>query len=77
MAVTYNTRGDSFMTSKPRIWAREIAQFTAAGSYEPGPDGKRIIVLLPSDEPKEPHNRMIFLLNFFNELQRRVPLSAR
>jgi hypothetical protein len=73
MAVTYKTRGDSFVTSKPRIWARAIAQFTAARSYEPGPDGKHIIVLLPADEPKEPRNRVTFLLNFFDELQRRVP----
>jgi serine/threonine-protein kinase len=73
MAVSYTSRGDSFVTGQPRVWSREIALFTATKSYEPGPDGKRIVVLLPADTPQEPKDRLIFLLNFFDELRRRVP----
>jgi serine/threonine-protein kinase len=77
MAVSYKSRGDSFVTSKPRVWSSEIAVFTAAGSYEPAPDGTRIIVLLLTETPKTSPDRLIFLLNFFDELQRRVPLGSR
>jgi len=75
MAVSYKSRGASFVTDKPRVWSREIALFTAARSYDPAPDGRHIVVLLPADTPQEPHDRLIFLLNFFDELRRRVPLS--
>jgi eukaryotic-like serine/threonine-protein kinase len=73
MAVPYQMRGDSFAAGKPRVWSREIAMFTAAKSYEPAPDGKRIVVLLPADTAQQPHDRLVFLLNFFDELRRRVP----
>jgi hypothetical protein len=75
MAVSYKSRGDSFATDKPRVWPGEIALFTATKSYEPAPDGKRIVVLLPADTAQEPHDRLIFLLNFLDELRRRVPLQ--
>jgi serine/threonine-protein kinase len=76
MAVSYKSRGDSFVTDKPRVWTEQIAWFAATKSYEPAPDGKRVIVLLPADTPQQPHDRLIFLLNFFDELRRRVPSSA-
>jgi serine/threonine-protein kinase len=75
MAVSYKSRGGSFVTDQPRLWSREIALFTATKSYESAPDGKRIVVLLPAVTPQEPHDRLIFLLNFFDELRRRVSLS--
>jgi hypothetical protein len=76
MAVSYFSRGDSFATDRPRVWPGEIALFTAARTYEPAPDGKRIVVLLPADTTQEPHNRLAFLLNFLDELRRRVPLKT-
>ena len=76
MAESYIGREGSFVTGKPRVWSREIALFTATKSYEPGPDGKRIVVLLPAVTPQEPRDRLIFLLNFFDELRRRVSVSA-
>ena len=76
MAVSYKSRGDSFVTDKPRVWSRQIAWFAATKSYDPAPDGKRIVVLMPADTPQVPHDRLIFLLNFFDELRRRGPLSA-
>jgi hypothetical protein len=34
------------------------------------------VALMPDDAPQEPHDRVIFLLNFFDQLQRRAPLSS-
>jgi hypothetical protein len=31
---------------------------------------------MPADTSEEPRERVIFLLNFFDELRRRVPLKA-
>jgi len=72
MAVSFKSRGGTFVTDKPRVWSREITSFTATRSYQPAADGKRIIVLRPAGTPQEPHNRLIFLLNFFDELRRRL-----
>jgi Tol biopolymer transport system component len=77
MAVSYKSHGDSFVIDEPRVWAKQIAWFAATRNYDSGPDGKRIVVLMPADAPQAPHDRPIFLLNFFDELRRRVALSNR
>ena len=73
MAVSYNTRGNGFLADKPRVWSRKIVSFSTTRSYDPAPDGKHIVALMPADTPEEPHDRVVFLLNFFDELRRRVP----
>jgi eukaryotic-like serine/threonine-protein kinase len=76
MAASYQARGDSFVAEKPRVWfGKPIPTFGPTMSYDPAPDG-RIVALMPADAPEEPHNRVIFLLNFFDELRRRVPSSS-
>ena len=77
MAASYQVRGDSFAAEKPRVWfGKPIPTFGPTMSYDPAPDGKRIVALTPADTPEEPHGRVTFLLNFFDELRRRVPLNA-
>jgi hypothetical protein len=77
MAASYQVRGDSFVAEKPRVWfGKPIPTFGPTMSYDPAPDG-RIVALMSADAPEEPHNRVILLLNFFDELRRRVPLSAK
>jgi serine/threonine-protein kinase len=77
MVASYEVRGDSFVAETPRAWfEKRIPTFSSTKSYDPAPDGKRIVALMPADTPEEPHDRVIFLLNFFDELRRRVSLSA-
>jgi len=77
MVASYQARGDSFVAERPRVWfERKIANLPSIKSYDPAPDGKHVVALMPADTPEEPHDRVIFLLNFFDELRRRVPLSA-
>jgi Tol biopolymer transport system component len=77
MSLSYQVRGESFVVEKPRVWfKKEIAGFPSTKSYDPAPDGKSIVALMPADTSEEPHDRLIFLLNFFDELRRRVPLNA-
>jgi hypothetical protein len=76
MAASYQTCGDSFVAAKPRVWfEKRIASFPATISYDPAPDGKHVVALMPADTPEEPRERVIFLLNFFDELRRRVPAN--
>jgi hypothetical protein len=71
------TRGDSFVTGTPRVWSEQSPVIlSATRSYDPAPDGKSIVALMQADTPDEPHDRVIFLLNFFDELRRRAPLNA-
>jgi DNA-binding winged helix-turn-helix (wHTH) protein len=77
MVASYREQGDSFVADKPRTWSEKgPAHFGTTRSYDPAPDGKQVVALTPADTPQEPHARVIFLLNFFDELRRRAPVSS-
>ena len=77
MAASYQEQGDSFVADKPRAWSEKgPAHFATTRSYDPAPDGKQIVALMSADTPQEARTRVIFLLNFFDELRRRVPLAT-
>jgi serine/threonine-protein kinase len=78
MVATYIVRADSFVPDKPRLWSdRKLANFGTIGtsSYDLAPDGKRIAAIMPVESPeaKASQSHVIFLENFFDELQRKVP----
>ena len=78
MSVSYQEHGESFVVEKPRVWfEKKIANFGPTQSYALAPDGKSIVALMPAEPPEERHDRVIFLLNFLDELRRRVPLSGK
>jgi serine/threonine-protein kinase len=78
MVASYQEPGASFLADRPRTWSEKgPAHFGTTRSYDPAPDGKQIVALMPADTPQEPHARVVFLLNFFDELRRRVPLAAK
>jgi Tol biopolymer transport system component len=72
--VDYSVRGDSFQLGKPRVWSdRELRRFINTPNADLHPDGKRFIVTLPSEEGGL-SSRLAVLVNFGDELRRRVPL---
>jgi serine/threonine-protein kinase len=74
MVASNRARGGSFVAETPRIWFEKgLANFPSTRSYDLAPDGQRVVALMPADTPEEHHDRVIFLLNFFDELRRRVP----
>jgi DNA-binding winged helix-turn-helix (wHTH) protein/Tol biopolymer transport system component len=78
MVASYQARGDSFVADKPHVWSdRRLVSFSTTRSYDPTPDGKRIVALMPADAQQERQDHVVFLLNFFDELHRRVPLSSK
>jgi len=83
MVVDYTAKGDSFVPGKPRVWSDKRILFRDGGGpfppYDLAPDGKGFAVLLYPDGTAE-HQRPInltFLLNFFDELRRRVPSEGK
>jgi serine/threonine protein kinase len=77
MAARYTVKGDAFVMEKPRVW---VAKLSAAGiangaAWDVTPDGKRVAVLTPveSADARKQEHEVVFLLNFFDELRRRVP----
>jgi Tol biopolymer transport system component len=72
MAIRYTIHGESFdVQSQPRLWSNT----PITGDLEVSPHGNEFIVqastgALSADEPKTVH--ITFLLNFFDELHRRL-----
>ena len=77
MVVDYAAKDNDFVHSAPRIWSdQRFLRNPGGGPFPPvalAPDGKRFAVMLyPSGSAERTGLRLTFLLNFFDELQRRV-----
>ena len=71
MVVSYTTRGDTFVPDKPRLWnSTRLADTNIYRNLDIHPDGKRFLALMPSEE--HPRNQVTFLLNFSDEVRRRM-----
>jgi serine/threonine protein kinase len=79
MAVAYKAKGDRFVAEKPRVWLAKLGGFRAGfgTAWDLAPDGKRVAVVTPAETlgaPNRDHD-VVMLLNFLDELRRRVPLN--
>jgi Tol biopolymer transport system component len=76
MVAPYETKGDSFVPGKPRLWSEAAfttLRFSFIPNFDIAPDGKRFAVLMSAEKPAEakPRNELKVLLNFFAEVRRR------
>jgi hypothetical protein len=73
MAVKYTIAGDRFVGEKPRVWIENLG----GTEWNLAPDGKRVAVLTPvrSGEGSMREHEVVFLLNFTDELRRRLPMG--
>jgi len=71
MAVRYTATGDTVVAEKPRVWIAKLG----GAEWDLAPDGKRVAVLTPVRSAEAPtrEHEVVFLLNFFDELRRRLP----
>jgi len=75
MVVDYTVNGDSFVPGKPRVWSETQGFYAGSANLALAPDGKRFAVF-PMPEAAPPGKDSVhvtFLLNFFDELRRRIP----
>jgi serine/threonine-protein kinase len=79
MVASAMVEGESFLSGKPLLWSpAQIRQPSAAMFLDLAPDGKRFAVFpMPEAKPEEKGSvHVTFLLNFFDEVRRRAPVSA-
>ena len=78
MVARYAVEGDSFEVERPRPWSeRRLANVGYERNYDLDSDDRRFIGLMPAEITEEPQSHVIFLLNFFDELRRRVSTERR
>lgn len=82
MVANYSAKGDSFVGEKPRVWSSHSVALTLSGAvgaqYDIAPNGKRIAVATyAGSSTQQDTGHVIFLENFVDELQRKVPLQGR
>jgi serine/threonine-protein kinase len=81
MVASYSAEGDTFVAEKPRVWSGQSVALTMSGSvgaqYDVAPDGKRLAIATSAGgSTQQDAGHVIFLENFLDELQRKVPLNG-
>jgi Tol biopolymer transport system component/predicted Ser/Thr protein kinase len=82
MVADYTAKDSSFAPGKPQVWSERRLMVAAMGyTYDLAPDGKRFAVFLyaggASEQEQKPSDSVTVLLNFFDELRRRVPTGGK
>jgi len=80
MVVNYTVKGESFVPDKPQVWfGKQLANIGLGMNFDLAPDGKRFVVLMPveSSEPREAQNHVMLVVNFFDEVRRRVAAQGK
>ena len=73
LSVGYRWEGDTLLTEKPREW---LARPAGGSDWDLTSDGSGILALAPMESPegRNQGHEVVFLLNFLDELRRRVPV---
>ena len=75
VVAPYTVQGDSFIASQSRPWSGKFPAALLQGPPELMPDGRHFVVILSASQPNtETQTHINFLLNFSDELRRRVPV---
>jgi serine/threonine-protein kinase len=79
MVVDYTANGDSFAFGKPRLWAEVRFARGIDQGWDLAADGERFVGFLAQNTPETQKGsvQVTFLLNFFDDLRRRVPAEGR
>ena len=75
MVATYTTEGNVFSPSKPRQWSpTQVLRTGTLQNFDVSPDGKRVVAFpRRQEENNQGTLHVTVLLNFFDELRRRIP----
>jgi serine/threonine-protein kinase len=76
MVTEYSVAGHSFAPGKPRLWSDKPGYYPGFTNMDLAPVGKRFVVLDNADTAGG-QPRIVFLLNFFDELKRRIPPEGK
>jgi len=75
MVVNYTVAHDSFIPGKPRLWSERRISFPGVSNLDLAPDGKRFAVFTQPQTAggEKGPVRVTMLLNYFDELRRKLP----
>ena len=75
-AAGYAAKGETFLSTKPVVWSdKQIFAPTTDENFDVAPDGRKIAAMMQLAGDSGGSVHVTFLLNFFDELRRRVPVS--
>jgi hypothetical protein len=80
MVVNYTVKEESFVADKPRVWfGKQLANTGLSVNFDLAPDGKRFVVLMPAEspEPRENQSHVTLVVNFFDEIRRRMAAQGK
>jgi Protein kinase domain len=82
MVASYSVKGGSFVAEKPRVWSEislaALSASTGATQYDVASDGKRLAAATYAGGGTQQNSgHVIFLENFSDELQRKVPVGDK
>jgi hypothetical protein len=80
MVAGYAVKGERFVPEKPRLWSgKRLANVGLGGNLDLASDGKRFVVLMgaESPEPRESQSHLKLMINFFDEVRRRVAAQTK
>ena len=79
MVASYKESGDSLVAAKPQVWSDKRELSGELQYYDVAPDGKSFAAILYADGTTEQKSvtNVTVLLNFFDELRRRVPRERK
>jgi serine/threonine-protein kinase len=76
MAASYTTDGDSFVPETPGPWSKTpLPESRLGADFDLAPDGNRIAVQVLERPAQSKPARANFVLNFFDELRRKLPVK--
>jgi serine/threonine protein kinase/Tol biopolymer transport system component len=81
MVTSYSADAGAFAAAKPQVWSeKKLAFLGGCYPYDLAPDGKRFAVVLNPDTAegavRQPKDSVTVLLNFFDELKRKMPAGG-
>jgi Tol biopolymer transport system component len=80
MVANYTVAEGTFKADKPRLWfSKQLTNVGLGRNLDLAPDGKRFLVIVPAEgpEPQETQNHVTLMVNFFDEVRRRVAGQAK
>jgi len=73
MAAPYRIKNGRFQADSPRVWSKvQLADTNVLPNFDVANDGRVVALLPPDSAPHQAGNHVTFVMNFFDEVNRRL-----
>jgi len=78
MVASYRITNGSFEVDQPKLWSSvRLGDTGVLANFDLAPDGRIVALLSPTSLERQPPNHVTFLMNFFDEVSRRLSTGPR